>query len=421
MTTQNEIAHLEDVILSILLRHPDLALSQPIDLTLFNRWKTAIHAIIKIASRGLTPDVFSVVEEVGEGLTIKQLVEIRENVTGAPGNYAHYLAMLRSKYCDLTMFERLRNGMKEIAGGKPASSVVGEIVIDSLKLFSNSTERKTSFTAKEMITAMVDKLETLTESHQVAGVKTGITKLDDVIGPLQPSDLSIFGSRPSVGKTALAVSVILNTAREGKRIGFISTEMSVDQIAFRMTSQISRINAKRFRTADFNEQEWARITAATMHLNKLNIRICDKTVMTASDVALQCRAWDMDGGLDLVIVDYLTRIKVDVSKGSQHLDVGEVATQMKNLARDLKIPVIVLAQLNRQSANRPDETPRMSDLRDSGIIEQEADSILLLHRDANGALIVVDKNRHGIANVGVQVGFDESIMRWHDLHDQYRD
>lgn len=417
MAVKDEIANLEDIIVSILLRKPKLVLSEPLDLTLFDRHKRVIHAIVKLSGRGIDPDIFSISDELNDSALIADLGHIQNDVFGSENNYAHYLKQLRGKVTDVRMFERLREGMKEIAKGTPAANVLGEIVTESIRMFATADSRQYAFTAKEMMSTMIEKLEgILDKGDELEGIKTGIPKVDKILGSLHPSDMCIVGARPGVGKTAFGVTVMLNAARVGKRVGFISTEMSVDQIAFRVSAQTADIDAKKYRTAGFDDQEWTRVSASVLTLSGMNMRVCDKSVMKVSDVFLQCRAWEMDGGLDLIVVDYLTRIKPDTATGSQNIDVGEIATQMKNLARDLKVPVIVLAQLNRGSTNRADSTPRMSDLRDSGVIEQEADSILILHReedeDGNKTnLIIVDKNRHG-ETMEAAVEFDSQTMRW---------
>jgi replicative DNA helicase len=417
MSVRDDIENLEDVITSVLLNHPELVLTEPLDLSLFDRRKAVIHAIVKLSGRGITPDIFTVSDELNDQSMIATLGYLQKDAFGSPKNYAHYLKSLKDKVTDVRMYQRLRDGMKAIAEGTPAANVLGEIVTESLRLFSTAESRQYSFTSKEMMRIMIEKLEnTLDKSEEPEGIKTGIPKVDYILGSLHPSDLCIVGARPAGGKTAFGVTVSLNAALAKKRVGIISTEMSVDQISFRFSAQMARIDAKKYRTAGFDDQEWTRVAASTKTLSELDIRVCDKTVMKVSDVLLQCRAWAMDGGLDLVIVDYLTRIKADSPTGNQNLDVGEIATQMKNLARDLKIPVIVLAQLNRGNANRGDQMPRMSDLRDSGIIEQEADSIMLLHREEDDDgnhknLIIVDKNRHG-ETMAAAVEFDGPTMRW---------
>jgi replicative DNA helicase len=226
----------------------------------------------------------------------------------------------------------------------------------------------------------------------------------------------VVGARPGVGKTSYAASVLLNIAKAGKRVGFVSSEMSASQVMLRLTALESDIAGHKLRDADLDELDWSRLTATTSRLAALNVRIYDKPAITSADVMMQCKAWMIDGGIDFVVIDYLTRIKSVKSIGNQNLDVGEVVTTMKNIARTLNIPVMVLAQLNRDAANR---RPVMSDLRDSGIIEQEADQILMLYRDKDDELapaeIIIEKNRHGESMCIVQCHFDRKTMRWANI------
>lgn len=421
MAVRDEIADLEDRILTVLMLEPSFATTEPLDLAWFTKRKAEVHAIIKLTGQGITPDIFTMADELANPNSAHELAVLIHNFYGVKENYSSYLASLKQKVRDLTIFEKLREGMREIAGGNEAAQVLGKLVTDSLSLLSEAHDRQYSFSAKDMMKAMVDKLETILDSNENGGlgVKTGISKLDRVLGALHPTDLCVVGARPGVGKTAFAITAMLNAARNGAKVGFISTEMSVDQIAFRIASQVSNLDSRKFRRAEFDDAEWSRVSAASTQTAHLPIRICDKPAMKISDIVMQCRAWELGGGLDLVIVDYLTRILPEKASVNRVQDVGEIVTQLKNLARDLKIPVMVLAQLNRNTANRADHEPRMSDLRDSGIIEQEADSILLLHRESSDDLkkdlkkdlIIVDKNRHGEC-VRALVHFDESTGRW---------
>lgn len=423
MAVRDDIDNLEQVIISCLLQEPGLVLSQPLDLVLFPRFKNVIHAMIRLAGRGVVVDIISIVEEMeamgSEMVGISFLGELQLHMPCSPKNYTVYLRKLRDKVNDLTVFESLREGMKTIATGSPSNEVLGKLVSQSLRLFTESAERQYSFKTKEMMQIMVDKLEEIysqDSGDKSLGIMTGISKLDNVLGGLHKSDLCVVGARPAQGKTSFGITVMINAAKKGLKVGFISTEMAVEQISFRVAAQVSGLDSKRFRKADFDDQDWVRITSTLALTQNMDMRICDKPFMRISDVMLQCRAWDLDGGLDLVIVDYLTRIKPDTATNNQNLDVGEIVTQLKNLARDLKIPVIVLAQLNRNVANRSDQKPRMSDLRDSGIIEQEADSILLLHRQEDDSgnkycSIIIDKNRHGEC-VEAIVNFEETTGKW---------
>lgn len=417
MSALDDIAKIEDSIIAILLGYPDLVLSLPIDITLFDKRRLELTAIIKLTGRGIVADIFTVSDELKNNDLVYELGCLQKDLGVSRHNYSHLIKTLKAKVTDVRIYKTLSKSLKSIEKGQEATKVLGKLVSDALVLVTSNSERKHDFSSKEMMSAMIDKLEDIHDRDgKPLGVKTGISKLDDVLGSLHPSDMCIVGARPGVGKTAMGVTVMLNVAREGHKVGFISTEMSVDQIAFRASAQISNLNSRKYRKADFEEKEWPRITASVKQLSEMPIRICDKPVMKVSDVMLQCQAWKLDGGIDFIIIDYLTRIRPDQSSGSQHIDVGEIATQMKNIARDLNIPVMVLAQLNRQSSSRSDSNPRISDLRDSGVIEQEADSILLLHRDEddNGikhSLIIVGKNRHGEC-VEASVNFDEQVGRW---------
>jgi replicative DNA helicase len=236
---------------------------------------------------------------------------------------------------------------------------------------------------------------------------------------MHPGDLIVVGARPGVGKTSFGLSVMKNTILSNNRVGFISTEMSATQLGFRLYSQLTGIAGNKFRSANLHDNEWQTIASVSCDLERIGDlgRICDATVMKASDIAMQARAWALDGGLDFLIIDYLTRLKPDTIANNQNLIIGDIVTQIKSLARDLDIPIMLLAQLNRNPANRADTTPKMSDLRDSGIIEQEADSVLLLHREELSEYvkknsIIIDKNRHGISSIAAIVDFDESTMQW---------
>jgi len=152
------------------------------------------------------------------------------------------------------------------------------------------------------------------------------------------------------------------------------------------------------------------------------LRICDKPAITIGELSMQARAWAADGGIDFIAVDYLTRIHPDKAGFNRNLDVGLIVTGLKNLARNLNIPVMVLAQLNRQSENRKDKRPIMSDLRDSGLIEQEANQIIMLYRpeeDEGGSPeLILEKNRHGECGI-VRVDFEPSTMCWRDKQNDY--
>jgi replicative DNA helicase len=416
-TMQRIEAH-EDALIGILLLWPELALTVPFDINVFTKWRFIVVEIIRQLNSGIKPDLITMADSFPEkqGL-LMSLGNLAKNCPSS-ANYIHYLNGLSEMVAEVSVYKELQAAVRSIAEGKKPSDVFAEIVNYSIGRLAGKSP-KSSYTLTEAMALLSDNLEKMHENDgDVGAVKSGIAKLDDIIGKFHPSNLVIVGARPAVGKTAFAVSIGMNMVAAGKRIGFISSEMSVLEIARRIMSKESGVAGWKLRDGKVVGDEWTKIANTAARISRYGFLINDKPQIKISEVVMQCRAWDMAGGLDVVIVDYLTRIKPDKLSGNQNLDVGELATQFKNLARMLNIPVIVLAQLNRGSTQRADKTPNMSDLRDSGIIEQEADCIVLLHQETDEGTgqdknyIIVEKNRHGQAGIDLLVDFDKQISRW---------
>jgi replicative DNA helicase len=402
----------ENILVSILLSRPEKILTKHIEPRWFERNYRVIEAMLSLTGKGITIDVFSVSKEMG-GKGLNSLIDIQKNPLGAAQNYSRYVDDMRSKFEARTIKQAIETALEDIKQGIAPGLVVSALIDDSMK--AASVEGKSfNYTAKEAMSVFIDKLSEIHDAKDTGGIglKTGIDDLDKVLGGLQPSDMTIVGARPGVGKTAFALSVLRNIAKQGKRVGFFSTEMAVFQVMSRLSSLEGNISAVNLRHANLDDSEYARLTAATHSITGMSLRICDKPAITVGELAMQARAWMADGGIDFIAVDYLTRLHPDKPSQNQVQDVGNIATSLKNLARNLNIPVMVLAQLNRGSTNRTDKTPVMSDLRDSGVIEQEADQIIMLYRPEEGAAeVIVDKNRHGECGV-VRCIFEPTTMHW---------
>ncbi len=419
MKALEKIEYTEDYLAGMLIQWPEIVTTIPFEIEIFTKWRSVVEEIIRQLNAGLKPDLITVTEALpGDDLLLYNLGTLAKN-TPSKSNYAIYLSQLADLRNEVSVYRQLHAGLKAIHDGEKASVVFGQVVNNALSALSNK-HPKFNFTMPEIMSMMSDRLEEMHGNRDSLKdkVKTGIYRVDQVIGHIQPSNLVIIGARPAVGKTSIVATMMLNMAKDGKRVGFISSEMSAVEISYRLTAQISKIQGARIRDGNLTGDDWREISLASTNIAKLPIRICDKPSIKISEVVMQCRAWDMDGGLDVVIVDYLTRIKPDKPLHNQNLDIGEIATQFKNLARMMKLPVIVLAQLNRDSAKRAEKKPNMADLRDSGIIEQEADYILLLHREIDQQsmgdknFIIIEKNRHGEAGIDLLVDFDKNTMRW---------
>lgn len=260
----------------------------------------------------------------------------------------------------------------------------------------------------ETLTEAWDRFETLNASGDgIRGIRTGFSGLDNILSGFQKSDLIILAARPSMGKTALALDIARQTAiHHGTTVGIFSLEMSEQQLVDRMLSAQSRVDAWKLRTGkNIKEEEYEMIRNAMNDLSKAPIYIDDKPGNTVMNMRTVARRLKRERGLDLIIVDYLQMMSPQSSRAQESLvqQITEISRSLKNLARELDIPVLALSQLSRAIEQRRGK-PRLSDLRDSGSIEQDADVVMFIHRDdkyneasekPNIAEILIEKHRNG--------------------------
>ena len=225
----------------------------------------------------------------------------------------------------------------------------------------------------------------------VTGVPTSLPTLTAKTGGLQPGNLIVLGARPSVGKTAAAMAWTISAAEAGCPVAVFSLEMSCTEVAFRLLSLVGNIDLVRMRTGAIDGDEWTRMGDAGDHVAKLPIRIDDRPGATVSQIRTQCRRMRATDGLGLVIVDYLQLVSAEGGNSStnREQEVARMSRQLKMLAGELAVPVVVLSQLNRAGESRTDKTPRLSDLRETGAIEQDADVVVFLHRPSDYAIKTV--------------------------------
>lgn len=253
------------------------------------------------------------------------------------------------------------------------------------------------------------------------GIKTGLARLDKTTGGLHDTDLVIIGARPGTGKTALMIQLATECAMNGIPVGVISTEQGSSQIAQRVMATMGMLSVHEIRTG---KVDLIRAKQSSGVAKKLPMKIMDSSAPTMSAIREVATEWK-DQGVRAVFVDYLQRLSGD-SALPKHERVGQLAQQLKSLALDLAMPVVCLAQINRQAEARSDRKPRMSDLRDSGEIEQEADQILLLWTDQEcpdhaqrwDAEILLDKNRHGPVGL-FRCMWDRARMRFEEKNDEF--
>jgi replicative DNA helicase len=240
----------------------------------------------------------------------------------------------------------------------------------------------------------------------VTGLPTGFADLDDMLAGLQSSDLIIVAARPSRGKTAIATNMAEHAAVKLKKaVAIFSMEMSASQLAFRLISSVGRVNQQNLRTGDLHDEDWPRVTDAITKLSDAKIFIDDTPALSPSELRARARRLKREHDVSLIVIDYLQLMQVPGSKENRATEISEISRSLKALAKELNVPVIALSQLNRSLEQRTDKRPMMSDLRESGAIEQDADVILFVYRDEyyhpespdnkGQAEIIIGKQRNG--------------------------
>lgn len=239
----------------------------------------------------------------------------------------------------------------------------------------------------------------------VTGITSGYARLDEMTCGFQPGELIILAARPSMGKTALSLSIARNSAINGNAIAFVSLEMSAEQLALRLLSSDARVRLSSLRSGNMTPDEWINLTNSAARLSAMKLFIDDSPTQTIAEIRTKARKIVAENGIKLLIIDYLQLLNSNVKKyESRHHEVSEISRFLKGLAKELNIPIIALSQLSRGVESRLDKRPILSDLRDSGAIEQDADLILFLYRDIvynketpdpDAAEIIIGKQRNG--------------------------
>ncbi|NOZ70862.1 MAG: replicative DNA helicase [Chloroflexi bacterium] len=278
---------------------------------------------------------------------------------------------------------------------------------------------------RSIMRGVIDEIEELHRRHgEILGVPTDFRELDKLLGGLQKSDLIIVAARPGMGKTSLALTVALNAAKNhNMRVAVFSLEMSNEQLVQRLLSQEAHIDGQRLRLGRITDDEWGRLAAAAATLTECPIYIDDSAGLSPFELRTKARRMHADTGMDLLIVDYMQLMNAGKKSENRVQEISFISRALKQLARELNVPVMALSQLSRQVESRSDKHPQLSDLRESGSIEQDADVVMFVYRDEvynentelkNIAEIIVAKHRHGPTD-SINLYFDRRLTRFADL------
>ena len=333
-------------------------------------------------------------------------------------NIKYYVNIVKEK----SIVRQLISAANDIINLSYDSSAKVEDVLENAekKIFDISQERTTNDFKQinQVLRDTYDMIEKLyTEKNEVTGLTTGFRDLNKKINGFQKSDLLLVAARPAMGKTAFALNLVQNAALKGDAsVAVFSLEMSKEQLVQRMLSSQSNVELKKIKTGKLNANDWPRIIEAMAVLSEAKIHIDDTPGIKISELRSKCRKLKIEKGLDLVLIDYLQLMEGEGNNESRQQEIAKISRSLKILAKELNCPVVALSQLSRAPEQRADHRPMLSDLRESGSIEQDADIEMFLYRDEyynpdteskNIGEVIVSKNRHGETGTIELVWFGE--------------
>lgn len=375
----------------------------------------AIYAeMIKMFSVGQTIDFVTLLEAVKESAAFPNEQEAKVylthlvDVVPSTKNLSAYIEIMQDKY----LLRSIMEVSADILGDARESGCVGHDLLDSAeqRIYEIRQDRasKTMTPMKDALLQSFDTIRKLNsdDRDQYLGIKTGFSAVDMKIGGLNKSDLVFIAARPGMGKTSFALNIAENVAIRGKKkVAIFSLEMSTEQITTRMLSEEAMVESHKLRDGTLEAADWSRLAEASQFLSGANILLDDTAAITIPDIKAKCRRIK---DLDLVVIDYLQLMSSGRYSENRVQEVSEMTRNLKLMAKELNVPVVVLSQLSRATEGRTGHKPMLSDLRESGSTEQDADIVLFLYRESYYQLqegqpapeqdtveVIVSKNRHG--------------------------
>jgi len=394
-------------------------------------------AMLKLHNEGKAVDVLTVSEELRASKQLENaggisyLTELAGSVPTA-ANIEYYATIVEEK----SLLRRLIRTATNIAQeGYNREDEVESLLVEAEKQILEVANRKNagSFQSiKDVLVRTYDHIEMLnTRKGEITGVPTGFIELDRMTAGFQKNDLIIVAARPSVGKTAFALNIAQNVAtKTDETVAIFSLEMGAEQLVMRMLCAEGNIDSQNLRTGSLTDEDWKKLTMAMGSLSNANIFIDDTPGIKITDIRSKCRRLKQEHGLGLVIIDYLQLIQGSGrSSENRQQEVSEISRSLKALAREMEVPVIALSQLSRGVEQRQDKRPMMSDIRESGSIEQDADIVAFLYREdyydketenKNIIEIIIAKQRNGPTGT-IQLAFAKEYNKFVNLERRYDD
>jgi replicative DNA helicase len=394
---------------------------------------SAIQALVSSNRPADVITVFEHLQSMGKADEVGGLAQLNALAQFVPSasNIRRYAEIVRER----SILRRLVSVSDEIATsafnpqGKPVASVLDEAEQKIFNIGEEGARMRQGFQSMEnLVIELLDRVEEMSlHPSDITGVPTGFHDFDRMTSGLQSGDLVILAARPSMGKTALAINIAENVAiREGLPVAIFSMEMGAAQLAIRIVGSIGRIDQSRLRTGKLQDEEWPRLSESVERLREISLFIDETPGLTVSELRASARRLARRcGKLGLIVVDYLQLMSGSGSGDGENraTELGEISRGLKMLAKELQCPVIALSQLNRSVEQRNDKRPMMSDLRESGAIEQDADVIMFIYRDdyynkdskePGVAEVIIAKQRNGPTGT-VKLAFLKPITKFESL------
>ena len=370
-------------------------------------------AVVEIFNEGKPVDLITLqtrLKEKDVPAEISSLEFVRDLVTAVPtsANVKYYAEIVAGK----SMLRRLIKLNDDISNMcyLEKDSMEAILELTEKKVFELVQKRNTGdfVPIKDVVLNTLEKIELASKtSGSVTGLPTGFLDLDYKMAGLHPSDLILVAARPAMGKTAFVLNIAQHVAfKENKSVAIFSLEMSKEQLVNRLFSLEAQVDSQSLRTGNLKDKDWEKLIESAGIIGKSKLIIDDTPGISISELRSKCRKFKLEQGLDLIIIDYLQLMtgRVGGRSESRQQEISEISRALKGLARELNVPVIALSQLSRAVEQRPDHRPMLSDLRESGAIEQDADIVMFIYRDdyynkdtelKNVAEIIIAKQRHG--------------------------
>ena len=371
------------------------------------------ESVVEIFNEGKPVDLVTLqtrLKEKDVPAEISSLEFVRDLVTAVPtsANVKYYAEIVAEK----AMLRRLIKLNEEIENMCYLGKEPMETILETTekKVFELVQKRNTGdfVPIKQVVLNALDKIEMASKNAgSVTGIPTGFLDLDYKTAGLQPSDLILVAARPSMGKTAFVLNIAQHVAFKAKKtVAIFSLEMSKEQLVNRLFALEAQVDAQSLRTGNLKDSDWEKLIESAGIIGKSNLIIDDTPGISISELRSKCRKYKMEHGLDIIIIDYLQLMtgRVGGRSESRQQEISEISRALKGVARELNVPVVALSQLSRAVEQRPDHRPMLSDLRESGAIEQDADVVMFIYRDdyyhkdtelKNVAEIIIAKQRNG--------------------------